>query len=130
MADEAPVVPAVETPSLGEILTSLGGPDPVTIEQMKKTFGQVFVTPLSDTEVFVWRPIKRMEFRELQKKLSDPATGWDQLDYEEALVKTCVLWSSGGQIDKGGTSTTLAEQIMQRSNFMSPGAAAQMVFQL
>lgn len=130
---EAPA-PQAE-PTVKDLLVSLNGPDQVQIEEWKKQFGEVFVSAFSEAEVYIWRPLKRDEFRQLQEAQADPEQMMTQLDYEEAVCSVCVLWSSAnatatGANSKGGTASTLAENIMSNSNFWAPQQAAAYTAQL
>lgn len=120
------VSPEDQIKALVEMLSKLSGPSQAQIEQWKQAHGDVLVSAFSDTEVYLIRPLKRGEFKELQLQLVNPEVKMDQLAYEEAICAKCVLWpqlpENHFSVTKGGTATTLAEQIMQNSNFMTPGA--------
>lgn len=115
---------------LATLLTRFtGGPTADDIEGYKLKHGDVYISAMSEDEVFIFRAVKRVEWRDLQVKLSQGEL--DALSQEELLVKICVLWSSVTSLEsKAGTVATLSEQIMQNSNFMSPAAAASLVGRL
>ena len=134
-AKEESVQPAI--PNLVELLKGFeNAPTATEIEKWKERYGEVFVSAFSETEVFVWRPLGRLEFYELQKKMrlaaSKQAEEFTELHFEEAVVDTCILWSSalGNLKTKGGSYTTLSEQIMANSNFMDQSMAAVLVMKL
>lgn len=54
------------------------------------------------------------------------------LDFEDAVVGQCVLWGADMNIlkNKGGSVSTLSEQIMTNSNFMAPAMASVFVMKL
>ena len=113
------------------LLQQLGGPNQEQIDAWKVQHGNVFVSGFSQNEMYVWRPLLRSEYRDLQLAMADDNIGMDQLQYEELLCATCVLWPT---VDpeyfakgKGGTASTLSEQIMQGSNFMNPAQLVQFV---
>ena len=53
---------------------------------------------------------------------------------EENIVSMCLLWPKLSvedlQKDKGGTVSTLLEQVMQNSNFLTPQQASMLVIKL
>ena len=111
-----------------------GAPTVLTIEGWKQQFGEVMASGFTDDELFVWRPITRREYVALQKEMATPKEGQEPLngfDFEDRVVKACLLWSSVKDLDsKGGTIPTLSEQIMQNSNFTSPQLAGMLVVKL
>ncbi len=111
-----------------------GAPTVQVIEGWKQQFGEVMASGFTDDELFVWRPITRREYVALQKEMATPKEGQEPLngfDFEDRVVKTCLLWSSVQNLDsKGGTIPTLSEQIMQNSNFTSPQLAGMLVVKL
>lgn len=132
MADEVVTPPVSVAPppdptqALRELLDSLGGPSQSQVEQWKQQHGEVFVSAFGETEVYLWRSLKRSEYKELQREMADPEKKMDQFGYEEAICEKCTLWPKitkayfTHETMKGGTATTLAEQIFQNSNFMTP----------
>lgn len=120
--------------SIGTLLEKLGGPSSAEIDTWKAQYGEVFVSAFSREEVYVWRPLRRNEFRSLQLDMANPEKRMDQFDYEEAIAITCTLWpklsSEYFAKGKGGTATSLTEQIMQNSNFFTPQQAAAFVMKL
>lgn len=122
-------------PTVKDLIRTNEGPDDGTIEEWKQTYGEAFVFAFSEKEVYIYRPLMRSEFTELQATQANPEQAMDQFTYEETICRTCVLWgSSGSQFDgaksKGGTASTLAEVIMANSNFWSPQQAALYTAQL
>jgi len=127
---------ADEAPNLVELLKDFdSAPGETEIEKWKQQFGEVFVSGFSETELFVWRPLSREEYVTMQKKMRAPVEGEEpmsDLDFEEAVVETCILWGSetGALKTKGGSVSTLSEQIMTNSNFMAPAMASVLVMKL
>ena len=111
-----------------------GAPTQADIEKWKAEHGEVYVSGFSETELFVWRPVTRPEYVQLQAMAQDPNNQMDQFKLEELLCDTCVIWKSPGSRDwnsgKGGTPQTLSEQIMTHSNFLNPAAASMLVAKL
>ena len=108
-----------------------GSPSKEQVELWKQQHGEVFCSGFSETEVFIWRPVSRVEFITLQTKMDQEAT---QYDFEDKVVETCVLWTStSGESSltiKAGSLSTLYEQVMQKSNFMNPAMASTLVVKL
>ena len=111
-----------------------GSPDGVTIEQWKQQHGEVLCAGLSPTELFVFRPITRSEFTNLQAFVQSSREPVSQFDIESKIVDTCVLWASPPALasleQKAGTLTTVHEQILQASNFVNPAYAGNLVMKL
>jgi len=107
-----------------------GAPDQNQISTWKTQYGDIFMSGFTEQELYVWRALSRGEWRELQSMLQSEQM--DQMQYEERMVKICLLWSpvDADPMKKAGTVSTMAEQVMQRSNFVSPQAAAQLVLKL
>jgi hypothetical protein len=121
-----------QLPDLPSLLKGVeGAPSPADIEKWKQTFGEVFVSGFSETELFVWRTVARREYVEIQKRLVQ-AQGDPLADPEKELVDLCVLWASNrSTLDtKAGSVSTLYEQIMTNSNFMPPAMASVFVAKL
>ena len=103
------------------------------IEKWKIEHGEVYVSALSEVEVFVFRPITRPEWVELRTVAADPKNQITELKFEELVCDTCVLWKSveaSWGTGKAGTPSILQEQILSNSNFMSPSVASMLVVKL
>lgn len=102
------------------------------IERWKVEHGEIFVSGFSDDDLYVWRPVSRAEWRGLQAKTQNPEANLDQFGFEELVCETAILWKSNPKslASKGGTASTLYEQILQNSNFMTPQAASMLVARL
>ncbi len=126
--------PVVETPqkTLKDFLHAIpGAPTDEQIEQWKAQFGEVFVSGFDEKLIFVFRPLRRSEHRELQMKLADESVGLDQLGYEELVCDKCLLWPATYDWEKaGGIASSLSEQVYQNSHFLSPQAASMLVMRL
>lgn len=105
------------------------------IENWKKHF-EVFATGLDDSEIYLWRPISRGEYKSKKKELQDQSQAAQKPVedgvFEEAIVQICLLWSSAPEAlqKKAGSYEVLFEQIMLNSNFINAQMAAQMVIKL
>jgi hypothetical protein len=110
-----------------------GAPTSMEVEEWKMRHGEVYVSVLSDTEVYVWRPITRPEWVELRSYAADPKNAVTEFNFEEMTCDICMLWKSVATPwaeGKAGTPSTLQEQILSNSNFMSPSVASMLVAKL
>jgi hypothetical protein len=124
-----------EEKNLGDLLFQIAGsPDKSQVEKWKQEFGEVFCSGFSETEMFVFRPLSRQEFVQLQTAVQSQERQLSEADLEEQIVKRCVLWGSESGLasldSKAGSLSTLHEQIMQNSNFVNPAIAARLVVKL
>jgi hypothetical protein len=103
-------------------------PSKEQIERWKAEYGNVYASAFSEEEVFIWRVLSRAEHRNIQLKLSRiNRDDFSQVDYEEMVVDLMMLWPSPEADEekyqkltmKAGTYSSLYEQIMQASNFIS-----------
>ena len=130
----APVADA--PPDLAQLLSVFpGSPSKERIEGWKQEHGEIFCSGFSETELFIWRPLARKEYVELQKALRQSQgtpQAMSELEYEDAVVTKCTLWSSTPSVldKKGGSVSTLSEQIMLNSNFVPPAVASAYVIKL
>jgi len=104
------------------------GPSDEQIEGWKQQFGECYLMSFSPDEPFVFRPINRLEYRNLLQKAKDDG------QFQEMVVQRCVLWPSvGTEIltgGKAGTIPTLYGVIMEGSNFLDPNEAVMLVRKL
>jgi hypothetical protein len=111
-----------------------GSPSRDQIEAWKQQFGEVFCSGFAETELYMWRPVGRAEFVNLQAQLSQAEKPMTNLDAEEMVVEMCMLWCSEpgkkALTQKAGSLTALHEQIMSNSNFMDPRLATALVIKL
>jgi hypothetical protein len=95
-----------------------GSPEQEVIEQWKSEYGEVYSTGFDKDELYIWRPLSRSEYIQLQLQMQqqDPE---NPVDYELVAVEMCLLWPQGCDLGKkAGTVSTLHEHIMQNSNFI------------
>lgn len=134
VGDAAEVPVADAPPDLAKLLSVFpGSPSKDKLEGWKQEHGEIFCSGFSETELFIWRPLSRREYVGLQKELRAPgAQQMTELEYEEAVVAKCVMWSSAPNAleRKGGSVSTLSEQIMLNSNFVPPAVASAYVIKL
>lgn len=110
-----------------------GSPSQEQIEKWKVQHGEIFVSGFSETELYIWRPITRPEWVQFQSLFSNPEAKMTQFKFEEMICEKCILWKSVSlsfENGKAGTASSLHEQILQNSNFLSAQAAAYLVAKL
>lgn len=112
-----------------------GAPSKETVDRWKaQTGGDVYATVLGRGDVFIFRSIKRLEWKNLEAQIKQ-AKQPDENALAEAVVKTCVLYPDlrspeGFAMVKAGTVPTLFDQICFYSNFMDPAISITMVYEL
>ena len=106
-------------------------PSDEQIESWKEQVGEVYFAQISETEHFVFRAIKRKEWRDLLKRLEAVK---DPLKQDEAIVMKGVMHPALNNLKvnmlSAGTINTMKELIMQASNFFPPEYALQLVRKL
>jgi len=95
-----------------------GAPTQEQIDAWKIKHGDIFVAPFSPTEKFIYRSIKRVEY----KQLVDLNISTDNRAFaEERVAQQCILWpeitAASLPTMKAGTISTLVDLIMAASNF-------------
>lgn len=107
----------------GKELLFPGGPALDKVEEWKSLHqGEVYLTEFEE-EVFLWRPIKRKEYKEIMK-----VQNADSYYKEERICEKCVLYPEQYNFmvmtaGKAGIPTLLAELIMEKSGFQAKTAA-------
>lgn len=125
-------------PDIASFLSKFpGSPNTDQIEAWKQKFGEILCSAFTEEEIFIWRPLSRQEYLAIQNEAMQARQEGIQVEEAEMelrVVSTCILWSSEPgtkSLDtKGGSISTLNEQIMLNSNFMPPAMAASMVIKL
>jgi len=105
-------------------------PSEEEIEALKQQVGDVYLISLSEKENFLFRPLKRLEWRALMGKIQK----LDDMKKAEAVVmKGCLFPKMDQQninVLTAGAIETLRDMILQASNFMAPEMAMQLVRKL
>lgn len=105
-------------------------PSDEEIEGYKQQVGDVFLMSLSEQENFVFRPLKRLEWRTLMQKIQK----LDEMKKAEAVVMRGTLWPKLDQqninVLTAGSIETMRDMILQVSNFIAPETAMQLVRKL
>lgn len=101
-----------------------GGPTYNDIEQWKSQYGEdVYLTEFDEKNIFVWRPIRRKEYKDIQK-----IPNADQWYKEERICDKVVLFPKNyGHMHmsngKAGIPTLLADMILEKSGFVARNGA-------
>ena len=124
---ETPVVPPKDL--LMDTFENLGDkPNQATIDAWKTTFGEINLLALTEKEMYIYRTVNRLEFKQLS------TTAKDENSFDEMLVQRCVLWPKLGvefnMVSKGGTIGCIKEAILQTSNFLAPQVVMSLVREL
>lgn len=105
-------------------------PSDEEIEQMKNQVGDVYLMSLSEHENFVFRPLKRLEWRALMQKIQKIPDD----KKAEAIVMKATLWPRLDQqninVLTAGSIDSARDMILQVSNFIAPEMAMQLVRKL
>ena len=105
-------------------------PSDLQIEEFKSQVGDVFLLSLSEHENFVFRPIKRLEWRTLMQRIQK----LDEMKKAETVIMKACLWPKLDQqninVLTAGSIETLRDMVLQVSNFMAPEMAVQLVRKL
>ena len=95
----------------------VGGPTQEQINEWKAKLGDIFVAKFSDEEKYIYRPMKRFEYKQILSLGAQENKSFA----EEKIIQMCTLWPvidpSKLAFLKAGTVSTLVELIMVASNF-------------
>jgi hypothetical protein len=136
-APPAPPAPADPIARLKEIASALKEIDPnaPSFEQLldwKNAHGGVFLQPVDDDQVFIFRYLKRIEWTKMNTTGDLNNKSEDEID--EVFFKKCVLWPKPDEIRAqglpAGTISMLAKLIQHHSNFRNPELLAQATVKL
>jgi len=96
---------------------AIGKPSQEQINEWKLKFGELYSAKFSDTESYIYRPLRRLEY----KQIMSVAQPENKSFAEERVVQTCVVWPvidpTKMSVLKAGTISTLVDLIMAASNF-------------
>lgn len=100
-------------------------PGAEAIERWKDLHGEVYLFALDENEMYIWRPLRRLEYKTLRAQAKDDG------EFQEMVVRKCVLWPNLEPefmaACKAGTVDTFFEVIMQGSNFIDPQLAVNLL---
>jgi hypothetical protein len=124
-----------ETPdsafNIKELLAGIkGAPTSDVIENWKKQFGDVYILPLDLKEMYIWRPLRKLEY----DNILNSELAKNDSSFREAVVLRAVLWPKllPEQVaaTRAGLMDTLFQVIMQGSYFLTPEFALSLVQKL
>jgi hypothetical protein len=101
-----------------------GGPTYNDLEKWKSMYaGEVYLTEFDEENVFVWRPIKRKEYKDIAK-----IQNADSFYKEERICEKAVLFPANyGFMNmsngKAGIPTLLHELVLEKSGFVAKTGA-------
>lgn len=105
-------------------------PSDAEIENFKAQVGDVYLMSLSEKENFVFRPLRRLEWRTLMQKIEKLP---DDKKSEAIVMKAC-LWPKLDQqsinVLTAGAIDSVRDMILQVSNFIGPEIAMNLVRKL
>jgi hypothetical protein len=108
------------------------GPTEDEIENFKNKHGDIYLISLSDSENFLFRPLKRQEWRELMQRFEKSKLSEQQRT--EGIVMSGVVWPTMNQANinilTAGAPETIRNLILEASNFMEPERAVTLVRKL
>lgn len=94
-------------------------PQVIDVRNWKSKYGKIYMsTVVEDTEIYVWRPILRQEWKELISR--DFA---DDMLRQEALLEKCLLFPRIETVKRSrpaGILAALETKVMFQSGFVSP----------
>lgn len=102
------------------------------IEALKSKFGEIFLLSLSEKENFLFRALKRNEWRDLMQRFEKAKLPEQQRT--EGIVMSGVVWPVLNQqninVLTAGAPDTIRNLILEASNFMEPDRAVTLVRKL
>lgn len=113
-----------DDPSLAQQEVFPGGPTYNDVEKWKSMYNnEVYLTEFDDENVFVWRPIKRKEYKDIAKLQNA-----DNFYKEERICEKSILFPANYgfmnmSAGKAGIPTLLSELILEKSGFVAKTGA-------
>lgn len=105
------------------------GPTAGQIKMWKKEYGDVYVTSISYDKHIAWRPLNRLEYKALVKKMEQLVqsgqlgTAEANLWNEEAISELCVLFPSYDKSsmtkEMAGLPSLIAQEVLEASGFVA-----------
>ena len=106
-----------------------GGPTAGQIKLWKRQHGDVYVTSLTSDRHIIWRPITRLEYRELVAMMETLVSNGElskaqaNMWNEEAITRACLLYPnySGLELSNeiAGLPSLLSQEILEASGFVA-----------
>lgn len=101
-----------------------GGPTYNDLEKWKSLYnGEVYLTDFDEENVFVWRPIKRKEYKDIAKLANADNFYKEERICEKALLFPANYGFMNMANGKAGIPTLLHELILEKSGFVAKTGA-------
>jgi hypothetical protein len=113
-----------EDPEMAQQEVFPGGPLYDQLEQWKAMYNnEVYLTEIDDENIFIWRPIKRKEYKDIAK-----IPNADNFYKEERICEKSVVFPEkysfmNMSAGKAGIPTLLSELILEKSGFVAKTGA-------
>jgi len=109
--------------TLYEHIESLGGPSKAQIDSLKKELQtELFVLPIDEQNIFIYRPINRGEWMRLKNVFQQAGDNISVDAQKEKVVDQVLIWPrlDATQLPRmqAGTIDTLHEAVMYASHFL------------
>lgn len=106
-----------------------GGPTAGQIKLWKRRHGDVYVTSLTSDRHIIWRPITRLEYRELVAMMETLVSNGElskaqaNMWNEEAITRVCLLYPNYSSLELSneiaGLPSLLSQEILEASGFVA-----------
>jgi hypothetical protein len=97
------------------------GPSPEELDALKKQYGKVYRASYDATEVYYFRRLRRLEYRQIQEMLAKADPNTIGVLHDEKVLGAAVVWPNlkpeWYASSAAGIVPTLAVQILERSGF-------------
>lgn len=127
--EESPIVDVGETfndddPTLAEEEIFKGGPTYNKVEKWKSMYnGEVYMTEFDEDNIFVWRPIKRKEYKDIAKLENADSFYKEERICEKAILHPEKYGFINMSTGKAGIPTLLSEMVLEKSGFTAKTGA-------
>lgn len=105
------------------------GPTAGQIKMWKKEYGEVYVTSISFEKHIAWRPLSRLEYKNLVRKMEQLVQGGQlstseaNLWNEEAITELCILFPSYDAAamtkEMAGLPSLISQEVLEASGFVA-----------
>ncbi|MEX3713560.1 tail chaperonin [Cytobacillus horneckiae] len=113
-----------DDPALAESEIFPGGPTYNDLEKWKSMYnGEVYLTEFDEDNIFVWRPIKRKEYKDIAKLQNADNFYKEERICEKAMLFPANYGFMNMSTGKAGIPTLLHELILEKSGFVAKTGA-------
>ena len=110
--------------SLAEQEIFPGGPTYNELEKWKSMYNnEVFMTEFDENTIFIWRPLKRKEYKDIAKLQNADSFYKEERICEKAILFPANYGHMHMSAGKAGVPTILSEHILEKSGFISKTGA-------